>query len=66
MAAPSTRKRQFGMSIERSLPKYQFCVTFSVLSTKQFWLGYTCAVLRAQRQVQTQHSALHQVFPEQS
>ena len=51
MAAPPTRKRQLGMSMERSLPKYQFWVIFSVLSTRQFWLGYTCALTRAQHQV---------------
>ena len=41
MAAPPMRKRQFGMSIERSSPKYQFCVMFSVLTTSAVELGYT-------------------------
>lgn len=40
-AAP-TRKRQLGMSIARSLPKYQFCVMFSVLTTSARLFGYTC------------------------
>jgi hypothetical protein len=29
IAAPPTRNRQLGISIERSLPKYQFWVMFS-------------------------------------
>lgn len=29
------------MSMERSLPKYQFCVMFSVLTTRARLLGYT-------------------------
>ena len=41
MAAPPTLNRQLGMSMERSLPKYQFCVMFSVLTTKARLLGYT-------------------------
>lgn len=45
MAAPPTLNRQLGMSMERSLPKYQFWVMFSMLSTRQFWLGYTCTPL---------------------
>ncbi len=53
MAAPPTRKRQLGMSMERSLPKYQFWVMFSVLSTRQFWLGYTCASTRDQQRGQS-------------
>ena len=42
MAAQPTRKRQLGMSIARSLPKYQFCVMFSVLTTRHVLLRYTC------------------------
>ena len=42
-AAPPTRNRQLGMSMERSLPKYQFCVMFSVEMTSAVLLGYTCA-----------------------
>jgi len=42
-AAPPTRKRQLGMSMERSLPKYQFCVMFSVETTSARALGYRCA-----------------------
>ena len=42
MAAPPRRKRQLGMSMERSLPKYQFWVMFSVLTTSAVLLGYTC------------------------
>ena len=34
MAAPPTLKRQLGISIDRSLPKYQFCVMFSLLRTR--------------------------------
>ena len=41
-AAPPTRNRQLGMSMERSLPKYQFCVMFSVEMTSAVLLGYTC------------------------
>lgn len=33
MAAPPMRKRQFGISMDRSLPKYQFWVMFSVERT---------------------------------
>ena len=40
-AAPPTRNRQLGMSMERSLPKYQFCVMFSVEMTSAVLLGYT-------------------------
>ena len=43
MPAPPTRKRQLGMSIERSSPKYQFWVMFSVLSTSARELGYACS-----------------------
>ena len=39
MQAPPTRKRQLGMSMERSLPKYQFWVMFSVLTTMALLLG---------------------------
>ena len=39
-AAPPMRKRQLGMSMERSSPKYQFCVMFSVLTTSAVELGY--------------------------
>lgn len=42
-AAAPTRKRQLGMSIARSLPKYQFCVMFSVLTTRALLFGYTCS-----------------------
>jgi len=42
-AAPPTRNRQLGMSMERSLPKYQFCVMFSVETTSARALGYRCA-----------------------
>lgn len=42
MAAPPTLKRQFGISMERSLPKYQFWVMFSVLTTNARLFGYTC------------------------
>ena len=42
-AAAPTRKRQLGMSIARSLPKYQFCVMFSVLTTSALLFGYTCS-----------------------
>ena len=48
-AAAPTRKRQLGMSMARSLPKYQFCVMFSVLITSALLLGYTC------RQTPTPH-----------
>jgi hypothetical protein len=41
IAAPPMRNKQFGMSIERSSPKYQFCVMFSVLTTSAVELGYT-------------------------
>ena len=41
MAAPPMRKRQLGMSMERSSPKYQFWVMFSVLTTSARELGYT-------------------------
>lgn len=47
MAAPPTLKRQLGISMERSLPKYQFCVMFSVLTTRARLLGYTCTIQRA-------------------
>lgn len=46
MAAPPMRKRQLGMSMERSSPKYQFCVMFSVLTTSARELGYTCVAAR--------------------
>ena len=36
IAAPPTLNRQLGISMERSFPKYQFCVMFSVLTTRQF------------------------------
>ena len=42
MAAPPTLNKQLGMSMERSLPKYQFWVMFSVLTTRARLLGYTC------------------------
>ncbi len=41
-AAPPTRKRQLGMSMALLLPKYQFCVMFSVDTTSARLLGYTC------------------------
>lgn len=41
MAAPPTRNRQLGISMERSFPKYQFCVMFSVETTSAVLLGYT-------------------------
>ena len=41
-AAPPTRNRQLGMSMERSLPKYQFCVMFSVDTTTASACGYLC------------------------
>ncbi len=43
MPAPPTRNRQLGMSIDRSSPKYQFWVMFSVLSTSARELGYACS-----------------------
>ena len=39
MAAPPTLNRQFGISMERSLPKYQFWVMFSVLTTNARLFG---------------------------
>lgn len=41
-AAPPTLNRQLGMSMARLLPKYQFCVMFSVDTTSALLLGYTC------------------------
>lgn len=42
-AAPPTRKRQLGMSMALLLPKYQFCVMFSVDTTSARLFGYTCS-----------------------
>ena len=39
MPAPPVRKRQLGMSMDLSFPKYQFWVMFSVLSTSAVLLG---------------------------
>ena len=50
MPAPPVRKRQFGMSMDLSLPKYQFWVMFSVLRTSAVLLGYTCSQGEAGRQ----------------
>ena len=41
-AAPPTRKRQLGISMALLLPKYQFCVIFSVDTTSARLVGYTC------------------------
>ena len=45
MPAPPTRKRQLGMSMDRSSPKYQFWVMFSVLRTSALALGYACVAI---------------------
>lgn len=49
MAAPPMRNRQLGMSMDRSSPKYQFWVMFSVLTTSAVELGYTYAQRKRQR-----------------
>lgn len=41
-AAPPILKIQFERSIDRSLPKYQFRVMFSVLTTSAYEFGWTC------------------------
>ena len=46
-AAPPTRNRQLGMSMDRSLPKYQFWVMFSVDTISTRKLGYVCSSSRA-------------------
>ena len=67
IAAPPTRKRQLGMSIERSLPKYQFCVMFSVLTTMQFLFGYICSnrsplsAAAASKQCQSMNLHTHEI-----
>lgn len=42
MAAPPTLKRQFGMSMLRWFPKYQFWVMFSVETTSTLKFLYVC------------------------
>ena len=59
MAAPPMRNRQFGMSIERSSPKYQFCVMFSVLTTSAVELGYTYRQRLSRLGVHTMQARLH-------
>ncbi|WZZ37539.1 hypothetical protein YC2023_033798 [Brassica napus] len=47
MAAPPIWKRQLQRSIDRSLPKYQFRVMFSVLTTTAQELGFALRRLLA-------------------
>eukprot|EP00882_Tetradesmus_deserticola_P034806 GHRQ01040088.1.p1 GENE.GHRQ01040088.1~~GHRQ01040088.1.p1 ORF type:complete len:102 (+),score=24.22 GHRQ01040088.1:133-438(+) len=47
MAAPPTLNRQLGMSMDLVLPKYQFCVMFSVDTTSTYVLGSICSIWRA-------------------
>ncbi|CAM0910141.1 unnamed protein product [Alopecurus aequalis] len=43
IAAPPIRNRQLDTSIERSFPKYQLRVMFSMLMTSAYELGCTCS-----------------------
>ena len=43
MAAPPTRNKQLGIIMDFSLPKYQFCVMFSVDTTSAVELGCKCS-----------------------
>lgn len=46
------------MSMERSLPKYQFWVMFSVLTTNALLFGYTCTDAAHQTALQAAHSTV--------
>lgn len=48
IAAPPTLNSTLGMSMERCVPLYMFCVMFSVDTTRAYVLG-TCSSMRRAR-----------------